>query len=408
MTEVLSVAAIRAQFPALERRHRGAPVAYFDGPGGTQVPRAVVEAMTDYLTQHNANSHWLYPSSLETDALLLEARATFAAFMNAAPEEIVFGNNMTTLTFHLARALGRGWQEGDEVIVTELDHHANVAPWQALAHERGIVLKWLPIDLETFRLRLDLLPALLGPRTRLLAIGAASNALGTISDVAAAARLAHDAGALVSVDGVHYSPHLLPDVRALDCDFFACSSYKFCGPHAGILWGRQSLLEALDVPKLEPAPDRAPERLETGTQNHEGIVGAAAAVQWLASLAGPAGSLRSRLTQTYQVLHDREAALFDRLWNGLGQLPGVVRYGPPPDTARTATVSFTLRGRASSDVALGLADAACFVSNGDFYATTIARRLGVTAEGFVRIGAACYTTEEEVDRVVAGVGRLRT
>jgi selenocysteine lyase/cysteine desulfurase len=186
------------------------------------------------------------------------------------------------------------------------------------------------------------------------------------------------------------------------------SSYKFYGPHAGILWGRQSLLESLDVPKLEPAPDQAPERFETGTQNHEGIVGAAAAVQWLASLAGLAGSLRSRLIQAYQGLHDRETVLFDRLWHGLGQVPGVVRYGPPPGSARTATIACTVRGKASSDVARELADEACFVSNGDFYATSVARRLGVTAEGFVRLGAACYTTEEEVDRVVAGVGRLRT
>ena len=406
MTDVMSVAAIRAEFPALERRHAGKLVAYFDGPGGTQVPRTVVDAMTDYLTRHNANTHWLYPSSVETDALVLGARQVFAAFMNGVPEEIVFGNNMTTLTFHVARALGRGWHAGDEVIVTELDHHANLAPWQALARERGIVLKWLPLDLERYRLRLDLLPALLGPRTRLLAIGAASNALGTISDVAAAATLARAAGALVYVDGVHYAPHVLPDVQALGCDFFACSSYKFFGPHAGILWGRRGLLESLDVPKLEPAPNQAPDRLETGTQNHEGIIGAAAAVQWLASLAGSSGTLRSRLTRTYQALKQREAALFSRLWNGLGELPGLTRYGPLPDSPRTATVSFTVRGRPASEIARGLVEHACFVSNGDFYATTVARRLGVAAEGFVRLGAACYTTEEEVDRVVAGVARL--
>ena len=406
MSGVLGVTSIRDHFPALERRCHGSPVAYLDGPGGTQVPRAVVEAMTDYLLHHNANSHWLYPSSIETDALLLSARNSFASFMNGAPEEIVFGNNMTTITFHVARALGRGWQAGDEVIVTELDHHANLAPWQALARERGVVLKWLPLDLETYRLRLDLLPGLLSARTRLLAIGAASNALGTISDVAAAAALAHDAGALVYVDGVHYSPHLLPDVQALGCDFFACSSYKFFGPHAGILWARRAVLESLDVPKLEPAPDHAPDRLETGTQNHEGIVGAGAAVEWLASLAGREGSLRARLERTYHALREREAALFSRLWDGLGQIPSLVRYGPAPDSPRTATMSFTLRGIPSSAVAAGLVDDGCFVSNGNFYATTVARRLGLAEEGFVRIGAVCYTTEAEIDRVVAGVSRL--
>lgn len=406
MSDVCSVDAIRAEFPALERRHMGLPVAYFDGPGGTQVPRRVVSAMADYLTHHNANTHWLYPSSIETDALLFEARRTYAAFFNGAAGEVVFGNNMTTITFHVARALGRGWQAGDEVIVTELDHHANLAPWQALARERGIVLKMLPLDLETFQLRLDLLPELITPRTRLVAIGAASNALGTITDVAAAARGAHAAGALVYVDGVHYSPHVLPDVHALGCDFFACSSYKFFGPHVGILWGRHDLLQALDVPKLEPAPEAGPERLETGTQNHEGIIGAAAAVEWLASLAGVDGTRRQRLEQSYQALRQREAVLLQRLWDGLGAVPGVVRYGPTPPAERTATIAFTVRGLRSDSIARQLADAACFVSNGDFYATTVVRRLGLAAEGMVRLGAACYTTADEVDRVIDAVTRL--
>ena len=409
MSGVRSVEAIRAAFPALQRRHNGLPVAYFDGPGGTQVPCAVVDAMTNYLTEHNANTHWLYPSSIETDGMLTAARQDCAAFFNGAANEVVFGNNMTTLTFHLARALGRGWQAGDEIVVTELDHHANVAPWQALARERGVILKWLPLDLDSFQLRLDLLAGLLTPRTRLLAIGAASNALGTVTDVAAAARVAHAAGALVFVDGVHYAPHLLPDVQALGADFFACSSYKFFGPHAGILWGRHELLQSLDVPRLEPAPEQAPERLETGTQNHEGIVGAAAAIRWLGSLANqpsPQPSLRAALIETYRALQLREAALFARLWDGLGEVPGVVRYGPPPGAARTATLAFTLPGVAASVIARKLVEDACFVSNGDFYATTVAHRLGVAAEGFVRLGAACYTTEAEIDRVVAGVARV--
>lgn len=405
MSGVQSVKQIRAAFPALKRIHAGQPVAYFDGPGGTQVPQAVVDAMTDYLLHHNANTHWLYPTSIETDAMLLEAREAFAAFTNGRADEIVFGNNMTTLTFHVARALGRDWKEGDEVIVTELDHHANLAPWQALVRERGIVLKWLPLDLETFRLKLDVLPSLLSPRTKLLAIGAASNALGTINDVAAAATIARSAGALVYVDGVHYSPHVLPDVQALGADFFACSAYKFFGPHVGVLWGRGELLQRLDVPKLEPAPDTAPDRLETGTQNHEGIVGAAAAVRWIASLAGESGDLRPRLRIAYDALHEREAALFERLWHGMGQLSAVTRLGPPPRTARTATIALTVKGRPSATVAQALAGEACFISNGDFYATTVARRLGLEEQGMVRIGAACYTTADEIDRVVEGMAR---
>jgi cysteine desulfurase family protein (TIGR01976 family) len=313
---------------------------------------------------------------------------------------------MTTITFHVARALGREWQSGDEVIVTELDHHGNIAPWQALARERGIVLRWLPLDLNTFQLRLDKLPELLTPRTRLLAIGAASNILGTVTDVAAAAKMAHAAGALVFVDGVHYAPHFLPDVAALGCDLFACSAYKFHGPHVGVLWGHRSLLERLDVPRLEPGPSTAPERLETGTQNHEGIVGAAAAVRWLASLSPGGEDLRTRLRRSYAAIHSHEAALLRRLWSGLGDIDGVTRYGPPPETPRTATVSFVVAGMTSEAVARRLVDHACFVSNGDFYAATVARLLGHEVDGVVRLGAAPYTTTEEVDRVLTAVGTL--
>ena len=407
MSSEKSVADIRGDFPALLRRHAGQPIAYFDGPGGTQVPQAVVDALSDYLLHHNANSHWAYPTSEETDALLLEARRAFAAFFGGAENEVVFGNNMTTLTFHVARGLARGWAPGDEIIVTELDHHANVAPWQAVARERGLVLKMLPLDLERWQLRLDLLPGLLTPRTRLLAIGAASNALGTITDAAAATRLAKDAGALVYLDGVHFAPHHLPDPKSIGADFFACSAYKFYGPHVGVLWGRHALLSSLDVPKLEPAPDSAPERLETGTQNHEGIVAAAAAIRWLAGLGGGEGSLRAKLVRSYDLLHRRERELFLQLWQGLGAIPGVHRLGPPPGTPRTATVAFTVDGIPSGEVARSLAGTGCFVSHGDFYATTVARRLGLDEEGMVRIGIACYTTAEEIDRVIAGVASLR-
>jgi cysteine desulfurase family protein (TIGR01976 family) len=406
MTAVASVDQIRSAFPALRRVHGGKPVAYFDGPGGTQVPQVVADAMSDYLLHHNANTHWVYPTSVETDALMDDARATLAAFFGGNADEVAFGNNMTTITFHVARALGREWSAGDEVIVTELDHHGNIAPWQALARERGIVLKWLPLDLESFQLRLDKLPELLTPRTRLLAIGAASNLLGTVNDVAAAARMAREAGALVFVDGVHYAPHFLPDVAALGCDLSACSAYKFHGPHVGVLWGKRALLERLDVPRLEPAPSTSPERLETGTQNQEGIVGAAAAVQWLSSLSVGPTELRTCLANSYREIHHRETALFTQLWNGLGAIDGVTRFGPLPTVTRTATISFVVRGMDSEQVARRLVDDACFVSNGDFYATTVARLLGHQVDGVVRIGAAPYTTADEIDRVVGAVTRL--
>lgn len=408
MSALNPVEEIRFAFPALRRTHNGAAVAYLDGPGGTQVPSAVVEVMTDYLLHHNANTHWVYPTSEETDALLLDARRVFATFVGGAPEEIVFGANMTTLTFHAARALARSWRPGDEVIVTALDHHANVAPWQAVARDFGIVLRWLDVDPEAGTLRLDELPPLFTPRTRLLAIGAASNALGTVSDIPAATAMAREAGALSYVDGVHYAPHYLPDVGALGADFFACSAYKFYGPHVGVLWGRRDLLDELDVPKLAPAPDAAPDRWETGTQNHEGIVGAAAAVRWLASLTPVAtdAGLRAGLVSSYAAMHQREADLFGRLRHGLRDIPGVRCYGPPPDAPRTATLAFTVDGFSSEMVARALAARGCFVSNGDFYASTIAERLGVADAGLVRVGAAVYTTPAEIDRVIEGVAEL--
>jgi cysteine desulfurase family protein (TIGR01976 family) len=360
--------------------------------------------MEDYLYHHNANTHWRYPSSEETDALIANARVALAEFLGSSPAEIAFGANMTTLTFHLARALGRQWGPGDTVIVTELDHHANVAPWRELERERGIAVRSVPLLPETGQLDWVKLEELLSSGPRLLAIGAASNALGTISDVARAARLARDAGALSFVDAVHFAPHEPVDVRAIGCDFLACSAYKFYGPHIGIMFARESVLRRLEVPKLAPAPETAPERLETGTLNHEGIIGAAAAVEFLASLA-PGESRRPRLARTFAELHGRGQALVRRLWNGLSGVPGVTLYGPSPASARTPTVAFTVEGMPADLVAERLAAHAVFVSSGDFYATTVVERLGVS-DGLVRAGCACYTTEEEVDRLIEGVSAL--
>ncbi len=396
---------IRSQFPALRRTHRGHPVAYFDGPGGTQVPQSVVDAMSNYLLNHNANTHWVYPSSLETDAMLVSAREALADLLNASPREIVFANNMTTGTFHLARALGRGWGPGDEIVLTELDHHANVAPWRALERERGVTIRMARVDAEKGLLDFASLRDAITPRTKLVAIGAGSNALGTITDVAAAAKLARAVGALVFVDAVHYTPHALVDVRALDCDFLGCSAYKFYGPHVGVIYGREALLQRLDVPKLAPAPDHAPDRLETGTQNHEGIVGAGAAVDFLASL-GTGATRRARLASAYASLHKEGVALFRQLWDGIGSVSGVRRFGPGPDAPRTPTLSFVVDGVPSEQVARALADEGVFVSNGDFYASTVVEKLGYAAQGLVRVGAACYTTADEVGRLVDGVKRV--
>ena len=400
----MNIDRVRSQFPALQRIHNGLPVAYFDAPGGTQVPRLVAEAMTDYLYHHNANTHWEYPTSAETDAILEASREAAADLLNARADEIVFGNNMTTLTFHLSRALGRMWSEGDEVIVTELDHHANIAPWRALEIERGVVVRTARMICEEGRLDYDHLQSLVTDRTRLIAIGAASNALGTINDLPRVMKLAIDAGVLTFVDAVHLAPHELVDVRALGCDFLACSSYKFYGPHAGILYGRHELLDIYPFPKLAPAPDRAPERVETGTQNHEGIAGIGATVDFLASLGGDDGTRREQLMRAYASLHEEGLRLTRMLWDALSSMPHVRLYGVPPSQPRTPTISMTFANADCHEVARKLAAKALFASSGDFYAATVLERSNV--ESFLRIGCGCYTTEDEVRRLIEAIGEL--
>jgi cysteine desulfurase family protein (TIGR01976 family) len=396
---------IRRCFPALDRIHSGYPVAYFDGPGGTQVPRMVVEAMNDYLYHHNANTHWAYPTSEETDAIIDSARKVLADFLNASPTEIVFGANMTTLTFHLARALSHGYGPDDEIVVTELDHHANIAPWRTLEKEGGLKVRMVKMIPETGELDWDDFSRQLTTRTKLVAIGAASNALGTINDVKRAGKAAHAVGAKIFVDAVHYAPHELIDVGDWNCDFLACSAYKFYGPHIGILYGRHDLLDSLDFPKLIPAPNSAPERAETGTQNHEGIAGAAAAVDFLASLT-PSPTRRESLHAAFRQLHERGGALITQLWNGLQKIDRVRLYGTPPGAARTPTIAFTINDLPSIDVAKNLAERGVFVSHGDFYAMTVVERLGLAPDGLVRAGCACYTTTEEVDRLLTSVRKL--
>ncbi len=396
---------VRSQFPALNRIHRGRSVAYFDGPGGTQVPKSVIAAMADYLANHNANTHWNYPTSTETDDLLAGARQTVADFLNAGPGEVVFGNNMTTMAFHLARGLGRAWAPGDRVVVTELDHHGNVGPWEAIAQDRDLVLDRIPFRLADGTLDPERVVAAIGPRTRLVAVGWASNALGSITDVAPICRAAAERGVASFVDAVHSAPHLLPDVQAIDCDYLACSPYKFYGPHTGVLFGRANLLRSVDIPRLRPAPNDAPDRLETGTQNHEGIVGIAAAIEFLAGIA-PRATRRDSLVAAYRALHQRATSLFARLWNGLGSIPRVRRYGPGPGVPRTPTAGFVVDGVPSGEVARQLADRAVFVSHGDFYAATVIERLELGEEGLVRAGCACYTVESEVDRLVDGVAEI--
>jgi cysteine desulfurase family protein (TIGR01976 family) len=401
LAQMKSTAEIRAQFPALERQHNGYPVAYFDAPGGTQTPRVVVDAVVDYLINHNANTHWEYPTSHETDEILESARQTFADFFNASASEIVFGPNTTTMIYHLSRALGRTLEPGDEIVITELEHHANVAPWQALVVERGVTLNVARMDPETGQLDWSDFERLVTPRTKIVAFGAGCNALGTVNRYHDAVELAHSVGALALVDAVHYAPYFLCDVKETDCDFLTASAYKFYGPHASVFYGKKDLLESIDFPKLEPAPDTAPERVEMGTQIHEGIAGAAAAVDFYASLSISAGSgRRDLLKSAFAGLREHSRPQVKHLWEELSRIKGVRLYGPPPEVERTPTVSFTIENVASTEVARQMAERGLFVSHGDFYAQTVIERLGLAPEGLVRIGCACYTSDEETERLI--------
>ena len=403
--ELLHIENLRRRFPALARQHAGKPVAYFDGPGGTHVPREVMNAMVDYLCHHNANTHWCFPTSVETDAAIGRARQALADFLNATPEEIAFGHNMTTITFHVSRALGQKWGPGDEVVVTELNHYANVSPWHTLAKERGITVRSVPFDVKTGELIWSELERAVTKKTRLVAIGAASNALGTIVPLREISQLAHANGALCFVDAVHYAAHCVTDVQDAGCDFLICSPYKFYGPHHGVAFVRADIMAGLDVAKVAPANDAIPERLETGTQNHEAIVGSGAAVEFLASL-GTGKTRREKIVHAMSALHERGNTLVTRLWNGLCSIDGVQCFGPPPGRPRTPTVSFAVAGLTSGEVAAKLVQEGIFVSNGGFYARDVIERIGYAKNGVVRAGCACYTTESDVDRLIAAVESL--
>jgi cysteine desulfurase family protein (TIGR01976 family) len=407
-----SPATIRNAFPALKREVGGRPVAYFDGPGGTQVPASVADAVREYLLEHNANAGWNYPSSHETSEVVAAGREAFADFFGGSADEIAFGQNMTTLTLRISRALGRSLRPGDPVVVTELDHHANVDPWKALAGERGAEIRTVRMDPESGTLDMrDLDQKVDG--ARILAIGAASNALGTIPDVAAAAARATAGRAVVFVDAVHYAPHVLPDVTALGADFVVVSPYKFYGPHLGVLWGRREQIEALDLPRVASAPDASPARIETGTLAFEAIAGATAALDFLAGLAGPAppghpgAGRRGRLAASYEGLHHQGERQFRRLWDGLIDAANVRVFGPPPGSPRTPTLAFAVAGIDPERAAADLARRGVFVTHGDFYATTAVRRLGHGDRGLLRAGCVAYTSDEEVDRLVEGIGALR-
>ena len=414
----LDVAALRAQFPALSRTVDGRPIAYLDGPGGTQVPRACIEAITAYLERSNANHGGAFTASIETDALLDEAHAAAADFLGAHdPSEIVFGPNMTTLTLSMSRALGRTWQPGDEIVVTRLDHDANVAPWLAVAEDRELTVRWVDLAEDGTALDLDGLQAALSERTRLVAVGLASNALGTVTDVGRVVEAAHAAGALVYVDAVHAAPHLPIDVAALRADFLVCSPYKFFAPHLGMLYGRAEHLERIAAYRVRPAGDASPGKWESGTQNHEalaGLLGTFGYLERLGEAYGDAGSgsdRRGRLRAAMAAIHLHERGLSAGTLERLARVPGLRLYGiadPARLDERVPTFAFTLDGHSPRAIATHLGARAISTWDGDFYAWELVRRLGLAdAGGLLRIGLVHYNTIEEVDRLVEALVELQ-
>lgn len=398
---------IRSQFPELSQDIDGYRPIFFDGPGGTQVPQSVIDAMSRYLATSNANAHGAFATSRRTDEMIGSARSAVADFLGCDDDEVIFGANMTTLAFALSRALGRSLKPGDEIVVTRLDHYANVSPWYAL-QEAGAVIRVVDIHTEDCTLDMADLERQLSERTRILAIGYASNAVGTINDVAKAVRLAHAVGALVFVDAVHYAPHGPIDVRALDCDFLACSAYKFFGPHVGILFGKREHLQRFQPYRVQPAPDEVPFRWETGTLNHEGLAGLTATIDYLTELgrrlSPSAENRRAALIAAMEASRQYERGLSERLIQGLLQIRGLRLYGisdPARFDWRTPTVGVTLAGRTPYAVAEQLGKRGIFTWHGNFYALGLTQRLGVESTGgLLRIGLVAYNTIDEIDSLL--------
>jgi cysteine desulfurase family protein (TIGR01976 family) len=406
----LDVAWVREQFPSLKEQVAGKPAAFLDGPAGTQAPRQVMDAITNYLAHANANTYGMFATSRRTNEMLLSVRGAMADFFNCAPEEVVFGQNMTTITLGLARAIGRELKAGDEIVVTTLDHDANVAPWRSL-EEKGVVVRQADIREADCTLVLEDLRNKITNKTKVVAVGYASNMVGTINPVAEITKMAHAAGALMFVDAVHYAPHGLIDVKAIDCDFLVCSPYKFFGPHMGTLYGKKEHLERFKPYKVRPATNVSPECWETGTQVHELIAGIGAAVEYIAELGrrcdATAKTRREALAAAYATTAPYERALLTRLLEGLETLPGIRIFGLTDHARfgeRCATVSFRIGEHNPTKIAEFLGERGIFTWDGNFYALNLSERLGVEQKGGVlRVGIVHYNTAEEVDRLLAAL-----
>jgi len=412
--QIFDLDRIRAQFPSLDETDNGKPRLYFDNPAGTQVPTSVAERMTDCLLHKSANIGGFFPTSRMAGEVEAEARAAVADFLNApSADEIIFGQNMTSLTFHVSRSMGRHFKAGDEIILSQMDHDANVEPWKLLARDFDLTVRWLPFDTETFEFDLAKLDELLNEKTRLVCVGGASNLLGTINDVATICSKARAAGAWSFIDAVQSAPHISTDVQQLGCDFFVCSAYKFFGPHQGMLWGRREVLEQLEPYKVRPAPEELPWSFESGTQSHEGMAGVAATIDYFAwigeEMAGVAADRRSQLVAALRMLFDYEKRLAKQLIAGLQSISGVKVLGitdPEALDRRVPTVSFIHEGYAPDAVAEALAERNIFAWSGHNYALEVVRALGI--DGAVRIGAVHYNSADEIDTVLNALQDILT
>ncbi len=409
-TDPLDTAWVRSQFPALSQTVNGLPAVYLDGPGGTQVPQSVIDAIAGYLSSTNANTHGAFATSQRSDAIIEGARSAMADFLACDPQEVIFGGNMTSLTFAMSRAIGRELQAGDEIVVTLLDHGANFSPWVAL-EDRGITIRIAEIHPEDCTLDMKDLASKINSRTRLVAAGYASNAVGSINNVKEVVRLAHEVGAMAYIDAVHYAPHGPIDVRALDCDFLVCSSYKFFGPHMGILYGKQEHLRRLAPYKLAANTSEIPECWESGTLNHEGIAGITACVDYLARLGRRTdrgmglSNRRAALLAAWKTIQAHERILVESLIAGLLRIPGLTFYGitdPAQYDHRCPTVAVRVAGHTPLHLATELGQRGFFTWDGNYYALNLTEYFDVEKDGgFLRIGLAHYNTAEEVDRLLA-------
>ena len=409
----LDLSWVRSQFPALSQTVEGHPAVFLDGPGGTQVPQRVIDAITHYLSRHNANTGGAYATSRRTDAMIASARTAMGDFFHCDPDEVVFGQNMTALTFMLSRALGRDLGPGNEIVVTHLDHDANISPWRAL-EGGGATVRFVDLNEADCTLDMNDLARKISGHTRLVAVGYASNAVGTINNVKEVVRLAREAGALTFIDAVHYAPHGPIDVRELDCDFLVCSTYKFFGPHMGVLYGKREHLKRLQPYKVRALTNDSPFRWECGTLNHEGIAGIIACIDYLSDLGGhidpSASSRRAALVAAYRAIQQHERGLAERLAKGLRQIPQLKLYGIA-DTTRFAhrcpTFAVRIEGYTPLQLATKLGERGFFTWDGNYYALNLTERLDVEKSGgFLRIGLAHYNTAEEVDRFLEALKQI--